>query len=98
MSEPNVSERNETRLAVMGEKITYIEKNSDEQKTAMKDLREEVKSLGKKIDDTYATRADLVETQKDVESLRSNISWFVKIVLGTVIVAILGLVIANRPL
>src|SRR3990167_4179460 len=88
MPELTTSERNETALAVMGEKISNIQKNSDEQKQSMRELKEDVKALGKKIDDTYATKADLMETQKDVDSLKNNISWAVKIVQGLVITGI----------
>lgn len=85
------SVRNEVKLAVMSEKITNIETNVSEIKSSLKNLQHS-------MDDGYARKIDLAETQKEVDSLKNNVGWAVKIVLGAVILAILGLVIVNRPL
>ena len=107
MTEEGTSERNETRLAVMSEKIGNIERTVSESRKENKELRDDIKDLSNKIDDTYATKADLSDvklaakteldnTQKEVDSIKNNINWIVKIIVGAVVVAILGVVVVQN--
>jgi hypothetical protein len=65
-------------------------------------LAYQVGLLDKKLDrffdevkNSYATRTDLHNLKEDVDKLNSNIGWLVKIIIGAVVVALLGLVIVK---
>lgn len=58
--------------------------------------------LDKKLDrffeevkNNYATKAELDGVKDGVKKLNENISWLVKIIIGAVVVALLGLVIVK---
>lgn len=63
-------------------------------------LQYQVGQLDKKLDcffdevkSNYATKGDLQSVKDDVHDLKSNISWVIKIIVGAVLAALLGLVI-----
>lgn len=63
-------------------------------------LQYQVGQLDKKLDrffdevkNNYASKGDLQGLKDDVHDLKSNISWVIKIILGAVIAAVLGLVV-----
>lgn len=65
-------------------------------------LKQAVGGIDKKLDhiavdlrDTYARKTDVKEVEERVKKLNDNISWVIKIVIGAVIVAVLGLIIAK---
>ena len=65
-------------------------------------LKEKVGSIDKKLDalaaslsNVYATRADMRVLKDDIDGLKSNQGWIIKLIVGAVIVAVLGLVIVK---
>ncbi len=65
-------------------------------------LKEKVGSIDKKLDalaaslsNVYATRADMRVLKEDIDGLKSNQGWIIKLIVGAVIVAVLGLVIVK---
>ena len=63
-------------------------------------LQYQVGQLDKKLDrffdevkNNYASKGDLQGVKDDVHDLKSNISWVIKIIVGAVLAALLGLVI-----
>ncbi|WP_331296774.1 hypothetical protein [Methylobacterium hispanicum] len=65
-------------------------------------LAYQVAMLDKKLDrffeevkNNYASKADLKNVKDDVEKLSNNIGWLVKLIIGAVVVALLGLVIVK---
>ncbi|GJD88155.1 hypothetical protein BHAOGJBA_1668 [Methylobacterium hispanicum] len=65
-------------------------------------LAYQVAQLDKKLDrffeevkNNYASKADLKNVKDDVDKLNNNIGWLVKIIIGAVVVALLGLVIVK---
>lgn len=65
-------------------------------------LAYQVALLDKKLDrffdevkNSYATKVELANLKDDVEKLNNNIGWLVKIIIGAVVVALLGLVIVK---
>lgn len=65
-------------------------------------LAYQVALLDKKLDrffdevkNSYATKVDLANVKDDVEKLNNNINWLVKIIIGAIVVALLGLVIVK---
>lgn len=62
----------------------------------------QVAELNKKFDElrvdlrnTYASKVELTEVRQDVAKLESQIGWGVKLILGLVIVAVVGLVMVK---
>ena len=49
----------------------------------------------KAIATVYATKREVDDVREDVKGIKNGIGWAVKIVVGAVIVAVLGLVIAK---
>ncbi len=65
-------------------------------------LAYQVAQLDKKLDrffdevkNNYASKADLKNVKDDVDKLNNNLGWLVKIIIGAVVVALLGLVIVK---
>lgn len=65
-------------------------------------LAYQVAQLDKKLDrffeevkNNYASKADLKNVKDDVDKLNNNIGWLVKIIIGAVVIALLGLVIVK---
>lgn len=53
----------------------------------------DVKGLREDLRNVYATKTELKDVAEDVASLKSNVSWLVKLIIGAVIAAVLGLVL-----
>ena len=65
-------------------------------------LAYQVGLLDKKLDrffeevkNNYATKSEVENLKGDVNKLNANISWLVKIILGAVVAAVLGLVLVK---
>lgn len=65
-------------------------------------LAYQVAQLDKKLDrffeevkNNYASKAYLKNVKDDVDKLNNNIGWLVKIIIGAVVIALLGLVIVK---
>lgn len=65
-------------------------------------LAYQVSELDKKLDrffdevkNNYASKNELVGVKEDVAKLKDNISWLIKLVIGAVVVALLGLVVSK---
>ncbi|SFM82591.1 hypothetical protein [Methylobacterium pseudosasicola] len=65
-------------------------------------LAYQVALLDKKLDrffdevkNNYATKGEVKDLKDDVDKLNANIGWLVKIIIGAVVVALLGLVIVK---
>lgn len=76
--------------------------SGDDLKGDVRVLTFQVTELGKKVDEirtdlksTYASKEELKEVRQDVTDLKSSIGWVVKLALGLVITAIIGLVIVK---
>lgn len=73
------------------------------------DLKGDVRLIGYKIDElskrfdrfsddikgTYASKDEVKEVREDVAGLKAQVGWAVKLILGLVITAIIGLVIVK---
>lgn len=55
------------------------------------ELRNEVRELKS----TFATKADLQSLEEEVTSLKANQGWIVKIIVGAVVSAVLGIVLVK---
>lgn len=65
-------------------------------------LKEKVGSIDKKLDtlaaslaNVYATKDEMKVLKEDIAGLKSNQGWIIKLIVGAVIVAVLGLVIVK---
>lgn len=65
-------------------------------------LNYQVGELDKKLDrffdevkNSYASKGDLNGLKEDVNKLKDNLSWLIKLVIGAVVIALLGLVISK---
>ena len=47
------------------------------------------------VKNNYATKSELKGLKEDVDKLNANIGWLVKIIIGAVVIAVLGLVIVK---
>ena len=59
------------------------------------DVQATVHELRDKMDRDYVRAADLTAIDKRVGALEASVTWVVRIVVGAVVVALLGLVIAQ---
>ena len=75
ITEPTVSERNETRLAVMSEKVGNIEGD-------VKEVKGDVKDMITRIENHYVTKAEFAPVKTVVYGL---VSLIVVAVIGAVI-------------
>lgn len=85
------SNRNEVTLGVMGEKIANIDGR-------IMDIRKDIETLSNKIDDKYITRNEFEDTVREVDALRDNVKWIVRLVIGSVITAIIGVLLVSNKL
>lgn len=65
-------------------------------------LKEKVGSIDKKLDalaaslsNVYTTKSEMKGLKDDIDSLKANQGWIIKLIVGAVIVAVLGLVIVK---
>lgn len=65
-------------------------------------LNYQVGELDKKLDrffdevkNSYASKGELAGIKEDVVKLKDNLSWLIKLVIGAVVVALLGLVVSK---
>lgn len=80
------------QVGILGERVFGIDKN----------LGSRIENLGQKFDafttelkSTYATKTELSIVDDRVRKVQDNQSWVIKLIIGAVIVAVLGLVIAK---
>ena len=80
------------QVGILGERVHGIDKN----------LGNRIDNLGAKFDaftlelkTTYATKADLAVVDDKVRKVQDAQSWVIKLIVGAVIVAVLGLVIVK---
>jgi hypothetical protein len=80
------------QVGILGERVYGIDKN----------LGSRIEVLGQKFDaftqelkSTYATKTDLTIVDEKVRKVQDNQGWVIKLIIGAVIVAVLGLVIAK---
>ena len=80
------------QVGILGERVYGIDKN----------LGSRIEALGQKFDAvtqelkaTYATRTDLSIVDEKVRKVQDNQGWVIKLIIGAVIAAVLGLVIAK---
>uniref|UniRef100_A0A9E8CMZ9 Haemolysin XhlA n=1 Tax=Bosea sp. NBC_00436 TaxID=2969620 RepID=A0A9E8CMZ9_9HYPH len=76
--------------------------SGDDLKGDVRLLTYKVDELSKKFDtftadikNTYASKVEVAEVRQDVHELKASIGWVVKLALGLVITAIIGLVIVK---
>lgn len=80
------------QVGILGERVFGIDKN----------LGSRIEALGQKFDaftqelkTTYATKTDLSIVDEKVRKVQDNQGWVIKLIVGAVIVAILGVVIVK---
>ncbi len=80
------------QVGILGERVFGIDKN----------LGSRIEALGQKFDAftqelkaTYATKTDLSIVDEKVRKVQDNQGWVIKLIIGAVIIAVLGLVIAK---
>lgn len=80
------------QVGILGERVFGIDKN----------LGSRIEALGQKFDAftqelkaTYATKTDLSIIDEKVRKVQDNQGWVIKLIIGSVIVAVLGLVISK---
>lgn len=59
------------------------------------ELKEKFDKFSADIKDNYATKVEMREVRQDVSKLEGQIGWAVKLILGLVIVAVVGLVLVK---
>lgn len=98
VSENNISSEStavtelRVQVGILGERVFGIDKN----------LGSRIEALGQKFDAftqelkaTYATKTDLSIIDEKVRKVQDNQGWVIKLIIGSVIVAVLGLVISK---
>lgn len=86
----------EVKMAVLDNKMENIDQNVKDIKKTLEDY---IKSEGlrhEKQEETFFNALDAKADKIDVNAIKENLSWVVKLVLGTVILALLGLVITSK--
>jgi hypothetical protein len=80
------------QVGILGERVFGIDKN----------LGSRIEALGQKFDSftqelkaTYATKTDLSIIDEKVRKVQDNQGWVIKLIIGAVIIAVLGLVIVK---
>jgi plasmid maintenance system antidote protein VapI len=82
-------------------RVTYktlnaaIEATRKEIKADIKDVRKDISDLADRIEKTFVTQKEFCPVRDDVRDLEANQRWVVITVVGTVLVAILAMII--RP-
>lgn len=80
-------------------RITYrdlgqaIESMRKEVKTDINDVHKQISSLSERIENNFVTQKEFYPVKKDVADLQGSLKWLVITILGTVVVAVLRLVV-----
>lgn len=80
-------------------RITYrdlgqaIESMRKEVKTDINDVHKQISSLSERIENNFVTQKEFCPVKKDVADLQGSLKWLVITILGTVVVAVLRLVV-----
>lgn len=81
-------EDNRTSILLLKQDIGYVKSALDEIKNDIKDIKEE-------LPNAFATKSELVNLDKRLKDVEDLKNWFVRIVLGAIIVSILALMGLN---
>lgn len=81
--------RNEINFGIMSTKIDNIE-------GSIEGMRQDIKDLANKIDSNYVTRVEHVNLERRVVGIESSMSWIVRLIVGIVITAVLGLIVVSK--
>ena len=80
------------QVGILGERVFGIDKNLGSRIEA---LSQKFDAFTQELKSTYATKTDLSIVDEKVRKVQDNQGWVIKLIIGAVIVAILGLVIAK---
>lgn len=75
--------------------IAILLERSATQGERMNEMSADLKATREAIATTYATKSEVSDVREDVRGIKNSLGWVVKIVVGAVLVAVLGLVIAK---
>jgi hypothetical protein len=80
------------QVGILGERVYGIDKNLG---TRIEALGQKFDAFTQELKSTYATKTDLSIVDEKVRKVQDNQGWVIKLIIGAVIVAVLGLVIAK---
>ncbi len=80
------------QVGILGERVFGIDKNLG---TRIEALSQKFDAFTQELKSTYATKTDLSVIDEKVRKVQDNQGWVIKLIIGAVIVAVLGLVIAK---
>jgi hypothetical protein len=80
------------QVGILGERVFGIDKNLGSRIEA---LSQKFDAFTQELKSTYATKTDLSIVDEKVRKVQDNQGWVIKLIIGAVIVAVLGLVIAK---
>lgn len=76
--------------------IRLLEQGFEYMKSALDDIKESITILTHKLENGFVTKEEFRAVKDDVKELQDLKGWALKIVVGTVIVALLALVISQK--
>lgn len=98
MSKTSV-EKNKLNIAVIMNELENLKNSLDELKEntnkGFKKVFDQIDNFERKMTDKYATKNQVENLKDDVEGLIKLRDWVARIIVGTVIIALLGLVVTN---
>ena len=80
------------QVGILGERVFGIDKNLG---TRIEALSQKFDAFTQDLKSNYATKTDLSIVDEKVRKVQDNQGWVIKLIIGAVIVAVLGLVIAR---
>jgi hypothetical protein len=80
------------QVGILGERVFGIDKNLG---TRIEALSQKFDAFTQELKSTYATKTDLSIVDEKIRKVQDNQGWVIKLIIGAVIVAVLGLVIAK---
>lgn len=80
------------QVGILGERVFGIDKNLGSRIEA---LSQKFDAFTQELKSTYATKTDLSIVDEKVRKVQDNQGWVIKLIVGAVIVAILGVVIVK---
>lgn len=80
------------QVGILGERVFGIDKNLG---TRIEALGQKFDAFTQELKTTYATKTDLSIVDEKVRKVQDNQGWVIKLIIGAVIVAVLGLVVAK---